>query len=75
MPTTVPNQAPYRDPDAIQGGTAEALGLVLRRAGYFAGGLAKIEAARVIAPLMIPAENRSRSFQVFRGALAELATA
>lgn len=71
-PATVPRKAAYRDPDAIQGGTAEALGRVLRRGGYFDGGLAKIEAARVIAPLMNPAVNRSRSFQVFRDAFLEM---
>lgn len=74
-PVNVPSQAGYRDPDAIQGGTAEALGRVLRRAGYFAGGLAKIQAAREIAPLMDPAANRSRSFQVFRDAIVELVAA
>jgi hypothetical protein len=75
VPTTVPHQAPYRDPDAIQGGTAEALERVLRRAGYFEGGLGKIQAARVIAPVMDPAVNRSRSFQVFRDALLEMVAA
>lgn len=74
-PATVPDQAPYRDPDAIQGGTAEALERVLRRAGYFEGGLAKIQAAREIAPRMDPAVNRSRSFQVFRDALQEMVAA
>jgi hypothetical protein len=72
VPESVPNQAPYRDPDAIQGGTAEALARVLSRAGYFEGGLAKIQAARSIAPLMDPAVNRSRSFQLFRDALLEM---
>lgn len=75
VPVNVPNQAPYRDPDAILGGTAETLGRVMRRAGYFEGGLAKIQAARVIAPLMDPAANRSRSFQVFRHALLEMVAA
>ncbi|MGC3999933.1 MAG: DUF4276 family protein [Anaeromyxobacter sp.] len=72
VPATVPNQARFRDPDAIQGGTAEALGSVLARAGYFEGGLPKIQTARTIAPRMDPAVNRSRSFQVFRDALMEM---
>ena len=32
-------QQPYRDPDAIKGGTWEALERVLRKAGYHPGGL------------------------------------
>lgn len=71
----IPNQAPYRDPDAIQGGTAEALGRVLRSSGHIEGRLAKIQAARVIAPHMDPTVNRSRSFQVFRDALLEMVAA
>ena len=38
----------YGDPDAIKGGTWEAMERELQRAGYFKSGLAKIEAARVI---------------------------
>lgn len=33
------NQQPYRDPDAIKGGTWEALERVLKKAGYHPGGL------------------------------------
>jgi hypothetical protein len=66
------NQAAYRDPDAIKGGTWEALERVLKRAGYHSGGLEKFRAAREIAPHMKPSINRSRSFQVFHTSLLEI---
>ena len=43
------------------------------KAGYFSGGLRKIEAAEQIAPHMDPSRNTSHSFQVFRDALLEAA--
>ncbi len=67
--TTVPQKTPYRNSDAIQGGTWEALERVLQDAGYFSSGLRKIECARSVAKHMKPAENRSQSFQVFREAI------
>jgi len=70
----VPRRARYRDPDAIVGGTWEAFERVLQRSGYFREGLRKIEAARSIAPHLNPARNTSRSFQVLRDALLELAS-
>ncbi len=45
VPAGVPQQAGFRDPDAIRGGTWEAFERVLGRRGYFKGGLAKIRAA------------------------------
>jgi hypothetical protein len=67
------NKAPYRDPDAIIGGTWEALKRELRRVGYyFPGGLNKISAAREISRFMVPERNRSRSFKVFRQGLIEM---
>jgi hypothetical protein len=69
VPASVPRKAPYRDPDAIKGGTWEALERVLRDAGYFATGLRKIEAARAISHHMDPVRNTSHSFQVFCTAL------
>ena len=66
------NRAPYRDPDAIMGGTWEDLERELRRVGYFPGGLNKINAAREISRFMVPERNRSRSFQVFRQGLVEM---
>jgi len=68
----VPKKSKYRDPDAISGGTWEALERILRRAGHFQTGLRKIEAARAIAQHMNPAENRSQSFCAFRDALSEM---
>jgi hypothetical protein len=63
-------QAAYRDPDAIVGGTWERLESVL--ATYHPGGLEKIRAAQEIAAHMQPERNRSKSFQVFRDALLGL---
>ena len=68
----IPRQAPYRDPDGIKGGTAEALLRVLRSAGYFGGGLRKVEAARSISQHMDPARNTSPSFRALRDALRQL---
>lgn len=65
-------KARYRDPDAIGGGTWEALEKELKQAGYYQGGLAKIKLARDVSTYMDPDRNRSRSFQVFRKGLLEL---
>lgn len=64
---TLERKAPYRDPDAIRGGTWEALHRVLQRAGYYKGirTFPKLETADRIAQHMDPTRNRSRSFQVF----------
>jgi hypothetical protein len=70
----VPRRTGYRDPDAIAGGTWEAFERVLQRSGYFKGGFRKIEAARSIALHLDPARSTSRSFQVFRDVLLELAS-
>jgi len=72
VPATLGSRAGYRDPDAISGGTWEALERVLQRAGYYPGGLPKIEVARRVSQHMDPGRNRSKSFQVFRDALLEL---
>ncbi len=72
---TIPSRTPYRDPDAIKGGTWEALLRIMQRAGYFADGLNKRQAAQCIAPHMDPARNTSRSFQVLRNALLHAAAA
>lgn len=71
--SSVPRQQGYRDPDAIQGGTWEHFERIMQRAGYFRGGLRKIEAAQSIGPHIDPNCNRSHSFQVFRDAIRELA--
>jgi len=75
VPTGIERQAKYRDPDAITGGTWEAFERILQRAGYFAGGLRKIEAARGVAQHWRPDINRSRSFRVFRDVLREMTVA
>ncbi len=72
VPATLGNRANYRDPDAVPGGTWEALERVLKRAGYYPTGLAKLEAASRISMHMDPERNRSRSFQVFRDGLLDL---
>jgi hypothetical protein len=66
VPTSVANQARYRDPDAIKGGTWEALEAVLVKHGYHRSGLRKMQAATEIAQHMNVESNRSKSFQVFR---------
>ncbi|KVD16058.1 hypothetical protein WI80_00080 [Burkholderia ubonensis] len=65
VPANLPQKAPFRDPDAILGGTWEALERVLKLAGYFSTGLRKLELARSVASHMDPAQNKSRSFQAF----------
>lgn len=72
VPRTLSARAPFRDPDAIAGGTWEALERVLQKAGYFGGGLPKIEVAREMAKHMDPTRNQSASFGQFVGGLAAL---
>ena len=62
---TLGAKAAYRNPDAITGGTWEALERVLQRAGYYGGGLPKIEVARAMAIHMEVSRNTSPSFQTF----------
>ncbi len=66
------SRAAYRNPDAIAGGTWEALERELQRAGYYGGGLPKIEVARTMAAHMRPARNTSTSFRCFCAGLAAL---
>jgi hypothetical protein len=66
VPINLANQARYRDPDAIRGGTWEALEAVLVKHGYHRSGLRKMQAATDIAQHMNVESNRSKSFQVFR---------
>ncbi len=53
----------YRNPDAIAGGTYEALERLLKRS--YKRVFPKTSVARNIAPYMEPSRNRSKSFQVF----------
>lgn len=72
VPITLGKKAPYRDPDAIAGGTSERLEKLLKDKGHHPGGLEKIRAARDISRHMDPDRNRSKSFQVFRDALRRI---
>jgi hypothetical protein len=72
LDANVPQRAGLRDPDAIKGGTWEALERELNRKGYFKSGLRKLELARTVSPLMVPSHNRSTSFVQLRDALALL---
>lgn len=67
---TLGQQEPYRDPDAIRGGTWEQLERELKL--YHPGGLEKIRAAQEITRHMQPDRNRSASFRAFRDALRAL---
>jgi hypothetical protein len=64
VPATLNKRKGLRDPDAVAGGTWEALDRILKKAGYPAG-LQKIAAAEAIAPHMDPGRNISHSFRVF----------
>ena len=72
VPESLGRKAPYRDPDAIKGGTSERLAKLLKEKGYHSGGLQKIRAAQEISKHMDPDHNRSHSFQVFRDALRSI---
>lgn len=65
IPENLQSKAKYRNPDAIPGGTSEALEHLLIRKNYYNGRLPKVTVARNIAPHMEPDRNRSKSFQVF----------
>lgn len=67
----VARSAAYRNADAIAGGTWEHFERVLQGAGYFAGGLRKIEAAQAIAAAFVPVRNTSPSFTAFHSAIVE----
>lgn len=72
--TTLGQQAKFRDPDAIAGGTHETLLRVLQRAGYFRGldRLPKIDSARRMGSMVERTRNQSASFQQFVTGLDEL---
>ena len=69
---TLGAKAAYRNPDAITGGTWEALERVLQRAGYYGGGLPKIEVAREMALHMEVGRNTSPSFKTFVQGISSL---
>jgi hypothetical protein len=65
VPKTIGRKAPYRNPDAISGGTWESLERVLKSTSYFNGGLPKIQVAREVAKHLDPRRNASMSFRQF----------
>ena len=71
IPLRIINKERYRDPDAIKGGTAEALEKILKDKKYYTR-MPKPEVARKISFHMEPERNTSKSFQVFRDALKDL---
>ena len=58
-------QAKYRNPDAVPGGTYEALERLLIQKNYYTKRISKPTVAQNIAQYMEPNRNRSKSFQVF----------
>jgi len=72
VPRTLGQKSRYRDPDAVTGGTWEALEHILKRAGYYPTGLPKVETARSISRYLVPHRNHSKSFQVFTEGLNAL---
>lgn len=65
IPENLKSKAKYRNPDAIQGGTSEALEHLLIQKNYYKGRVPKPTVAQNIAQYMEPSRNKSRSFQVF----------
>ena len=65
IPKNLQSKAKYRNPDAIQGGTSEALEHLLIQKNYYRGRIPKPIVAQNIAQHMVPNRNRSKSFQVF----------
>ncbi|HSL83507.1 MAG TPA: DUF4276 family protein [Thermoanaerobaculia bacterium] len=66
VPKSLGARALCRDPDAIRGGTAEALARVLHRAGHLGTDyLPKITVASAVAGHLEPSRNRSHSFRCF----------
>ena len=72
IPLNLGKKARYRNPDAIKGGTWEALEREFKKVGYFSSGISKILVAREVSIHMEPERNRSKSFQVFRQGLLDL---
>jgi len=70
-PANLPSRQGFRDPDAIAGGTWEALERLLQRHGYVPGGLRKIDTARAIGAVLDPQRSRSASFRAFHQAVTE----
>lgn len=71
IPVSLSQQAKFRDPDAIKGGTWEELDKILKKYGYETG-LQKMDFAQKVSPHMDVENNQSRSFQVFRDGLRRM---
>jgi len=69
---SIDKQRGFRNPDAIAGGTWEAMERMLQRAGHYPAGLAKTDFARRMAACMDASRNTSKSFQVFRDGIFSL---
>lgn len=61
------SQSKYRDPDAITGGTWEAMAHLLNQAGHYRdrARFPKVEVARMVTPHLDLNRNNSSSFRVF----------
>ena len=68
---TIPTHSKYRNCDEIVGGTWEALERILKRAGYFSGGLRKVELARSVGKRFNAVDCSSPSFNKFYRAVLE----
>jgi hypothetical protein len=71
IPVSLSQQAKFRNPDAIKGGTWEELDKILKKYGYETG-LQKMDFAQKVSPHMDVENNQSRSFQVFRDGLRRM---
>jgi hypothetical protein len=74
VPASLGSKGAFRQPDAIKGGTWEALLRVLQKAGHYPAGnhLPKGDVARKVAAEMEPARNTSPSFRYFVDGLEAL---
>ena len=71
VPRTFASRTPYRQPDAIAGGTWEAFDPLLQDHGYFNNGMPKTQVARDFATLVVPERDTSPSFQRRYNAIVE----
>ena len=73
VPKNIPSRAPFRDPDAISGGTWERFERILQRSGYHKGGLQKLQAAQQIGEHIDVERSASESFRHLAKVLFEVA--
>lgn len=65
----IPGRVGYRNSDSIRGGTWEAFERIMKKHGYYKGGLRKTQAAGDIAAKIDPQYNCSPSFRAFYNAI------